>query len=271
MADGYSLREVGELLGLSRSIVKRLIDAGFVSPSRGPRREFRFTFHDLVVLRAAKALSDARISPSRILRALKRLRAQLPAAMPLSGLRIEAVGDTVVVSEGRSQWQPDDGQYILRFDVALPRGKLAFIDPEEPATVESDDEWFTRGCALESNDAEAARAAYRRAIDANVMHLGAYINLGRSLHESGRLRDAEAVYRLALGHCGSDGALLFNLAVLLEDLDRSDEAIRAYRGALDDTPDLADAHYNLALLCEAQGLRQEAVRHLSAFRKLSRS
>lgn len=271
MADGYSLREVSELLGLSRSILSRLIDAGFVSPTRGARREYRFTFHDLVVLRAAKALSDARISPSRILRSLKRLRSQLPTEMPLSGLRIEAVGDSVVVSEGRSQWQPDDGQYVLRFDVASPRGKLAFIDPVQPAPAESDHEWFTRGCGLEGDDEEAAREAYRRAIEANGRHLGAYTNLGRSLHEAGYLRDAEAVYREALAHCGPDGALLFNLAVLLEDLNRSDEAMRVYRAALADAPDFADAHYNLALLCEAQGLSQEAVRHLSAFRRLSRS
>ena len=48
-----------------------------------------------------------------------------------------------------------------------------------------------------------------------------------------------------------------------------EEAREAYRAALRDAPDLADAHYNLALLCESEGLRKEALRHLSAFRKLS--
>ena len=43
----------------------------------------------------------------------------------------------------------------------------------------------------------------------------------------------------------------------------------AYRAALVEAPDLRDAHYNLALLCEAAGLKQEAIRHLSAYRKLS--
>jgi hypothetical protein len=50
---GYSLSEVSKLLGLSRSIVTGLIDAGFVSPARGRRKEYRFTFQDLVMLRAA--------------------------------------------------------------------------------------------------------------------------------------------------------------------------------------------------------------------------
>jgi hypothetical protein len=49
---GYSLRDVGKLLGLPRYICGP-IDAGFVSPSRGRRREYQFSFQDLVVLRAA--------------------------------------------------------------------------------------------------------------------------------------------------------------------------------------------------------------------------
>ena len=61
------------------------------------------------------------------------------------------------------------------------------------------------------------------------------------------------------------------LAVLTEDLERHREAADLYRAALNVAPDLADAHFNLALLCDAQGLGQEAVRHLSAFRKLARS
>ena len=39
--DGYTLQDVGRLLGLPRSIVRALIDAGFVAPLRGRRREYR--------------------------------------------------------------------------------------------------------------------------------------------------------------------------------------------------------------------------------------
>jgi len=34
--------------------------------------------------------------------------------------------------------------------------------------------------------------------------------------------------------------------------------------------DFADAHYNLALLCEKLGRGQEAIRHISRYRKLTR-
>jgi tetratricopeptide (TPR) repeat protein len=272
VSEGYSLRDVSKLLGLSRSIIGRLIDAGFVSPARGPRREYRFSFQDLVVLRAAQGLADAKIPSARILRSLRRLRAQLPDEVPLAGLRIEAVGDSVVVNEGERQWQPEDGQYVFRFEVAAPDGGLAFVGLVEPAptaTPTAPTEWFEQGQALEAVDAEKAVEAYRRAIAEDVRDLRAYVNLGRLLHERGRLRDAEAVYRDAIAKCQADGTLLFNLGVLLEDLGRSREAANAYRAALKAEPGLADAHFNLARLSEAQGLRREALRHWSAFRKLT--
>jgi tetratricopeptide (TPR) repeat protein len=269
VTEGYSLREVGKLLGLSRSILSRLIDAGFVSPTRGSRREYRFSFRDLVLLRAAQGLTEAKIPSSRILRSLRRLRSQLPQQVPLDGLRIEAVGDAVVVSEGQKQWRPDDGQYVMQFQVTSPDGRLAFFGPAEAPPPPTEESWFERGLALEGSNADQACEAYRQALDADTAHCGACVNLGRLLHELGRMREAEAVYAKGLAACGADGTLLFNLAVLLEDMHRADEAAAAYRAALAAAPDLADAHFNLARLCEARGLRREAVRHLSAFRKLT--
>jgi tetratricopeptide (TPR) repeat protein len=269
VTEGYSLREVGKLLGLSRSIVCGLIDAGFVSPTRGRRREYRFTFPDLVVLRAAQGLSEAKIPPARILRSLRRLRAQLPQQVPLAGLRIEAVGDAVVVSEGEAQWRPDDGQYVFQFQVALPEGRLAFIGPAQTRPAAPNAQWFERALALEAKHPDKACDAYRRALRADDKHRDAYVNLGRLLHERGDLSGAETVYRDGLEHCGADAVLLFNLGVLQEDQGRAQDAANSYRAAVQDTPGLADAHFNLARLCQAMGLEQEAVRHLSAFRKLT--
>jgi tetratricopeptide (TPR) repeat protein len=291
----YSLSEVGKLLGLSRSIVTGLIDAGFVSPARGRRKEYRFTFQDLVMLRAARGLTGAGLSSTRILRALRRLKSQLPDEIPRAGLRIDAMGDTVVVSEGDQQWQPEDGQYVLGFSIEpTPRRGVSFIDQPGNATVKpadqprnasvsspcqpvnesappslGGDEWFHKAMRLEDVDPEASCDAYRRAIAADPTYGPAYTNLGRMLHQQGRLREAESTYRLGLARCGPDSVSLFNLGVLLEDSNRSAEAAGLYRKALEASPEMADAHYNLALLCEAKGMRREALRHLSAYRKFS--
>ena len=269
MTEGYSLRDVEKLLGLPRAVVSGLIEAGFVAPTRGRRREFRFTFQDLVVLRAAQGLSEAKIPPARILRSLRRLRAKLPQQMPLAGLRIAAVGDAVVVSEGQTQWRPDNGQYVLQFQVASPGGQLAFFETSPAPPADSSPHWFERALSLEATQPDAACDAYRRALDADAGDRDAYVNLGRLLHERGKLSAAEGVYRDGLRHCGADATLLFNLAILQEDLGKPQDAADSYRAALKAAPDLADAHFNLARLCEARGLQKEALRHWSAFRKLT--
>jgi tetratricopeptide (TPR) repeat protein len=271
---GYSLSEVGKLLGLSRSIVTGLIDAGFVSPARGRRKEYRFTFQDLVMLRAARGLTEAGLSSTRILRSLRRLKSQLPDEIPRTGLRIEAMGDAVVVTEGDRLWQPENGQYVLGFTVeSTPRRGVSFIDQpvneSVPATARTGDQWFHNALSLEDVDPQASCDAYRHAIAADPTYGPAYTNLGRMLHQQGLLREAESVYRLGIARCGPDSVSLFNLGVLLEDSNRSAEAVGLYRKALEASPEMADAHYNLALLCEAKGMRREALRHLSAYRKFS--
>ena len=267
----YGVRDVERLLRLPRSAIRRLIEAGFVSPERGPRKRYLFSFRDLIVLRTAQALAAAHVPPRRITRSLKELRRQLPEAVPLSGLSICAVADRVVVKEGGSRWQADSGQYLLALDVDAADGSLSVIERKQAAPPASAEDWFDRGLALEGDDIEAARKAYERAIAADPTLASAHTNLGLLLHEAGRLADAEGVYRRAVTACGDDPVLLYNLGVLLEDMDRENEALEAYENALRGDPRLADCHYNLALLCEALDRPREAIRHMAQYRRLVRA
>jgi tetratricopeptide (TPR) repeat protein len=264
----YGVRTVEKLLRLPRSTIRGLIQAGFVTPARGPRGAFLFSFQDLIVLRTAWALTQAELSPRRILRSLKQLRRLLPDSVPLSGLRIGAVADRVVVQEGDASWQAESGQYLLALEVGLADGALSLTDLREAAQAQAED-WFSRGAILEALDAEAALDAYAQALAADPAHPGAATNLGRLLHEDGRLDEAERVYLTGLTACGSDALLHYNLGVLLEDTARPDEAAQAYERALRDDPGLADCHYNLARLYQAQGRPREAIRHLAQYRRLT--
>ena len=266
---GYGVREVEKLLRLPRSTIRALIEAGFVSPARGPRKAWRFTFQDLIVLRTAQALVAANVPRKRITRSVKELRRHLPDAMPLSGLSICAVADRVVVKEGGSRWQAESGQYLLAFEGDPSEGSLRVIErrPAEPPASAHD--WFDRALALEETDATAALEAYQRAIAADPALVDAHINMGSLLHEAGRLADAERVYRDAIKACGDDAQLLFNLGVLLGDMERKTEAMEAYEAALRGNPQLADCHYNLALLCEELKKPKEAIRHMAQYRRLT--
>jgi DNA-binding transcriptional MerR regulator len=300
----YGVREVEKLLRLPRSTIRTFIEAGFVSPSRGPRNAWLFSFQDLIVLRTAQALAAAKVPSRRITRSVKELRRHLPDSMPLSGLSICAVADRVVVKEGCSRWQAESGQYLLAFEGDPADGSLSVVGgtggvgphvsrdsggtggvggPHAPQvggahtprssvegarTPRSSDEWFEKGVALEREDAEAALQAYERAVAADPARLDARINLGLLLHEAGRFSEAEYAYREAMKACGSDPALLYNLGVLLEDMDRKKEAMEAYEAALRGNPGLADCHYNLALLCEELKKPKDAIRHMAQYRKL---
>ena len=265
----YGVREVERVLQISRSTILGLIKAGFVSPTRGPRREYLFSFQDLIVLRTARALTAAQVSPRRITRSLKELRRHLPSAMPLSGLSIRAVGDRVVVQEGNQRWQAETGQYLLELDISVADGELSVLarSTDEPDNAE---DWFARGWELEEDDAQQARRAYEQALQLDPAHSDATINLGRLLHEAGEHLEAERVYRAGMRHSGRDALLLFNLAVLLQDVGREPEAIRIYEAALQEDASLADCHYNLALAYEATGDPKRAIRHLGEYRKLLR-
>lgn len=265
----YGVRDVEKLLRLPRSAIRSLVEAGFVSPARGPRNAWLFSFQDLIVLRTAQALAAAKVPPRRITKSMKQLRRHLPGAMPLSGLSICAVGDRVVVREGGSRWQADSGQYLLAFDRDADNGALSVMEPPQAAPAITDaGDCFERGVALEQEDAEAALEAYRQAIVADSAHLDARINLGRLLHETGRFAKAERVYREAIKACGEDCLVLFNFGVLLDDMDRKPEAIEAYEAALRHDPRFADCHYNLALLYEELGSPKKAIRHMSQYRRL---
>ena len=275
----YGVRDVEKLLRLPRSAIRSLIAAGFVSPARGPRNAWLFSFQDLIVLRTARALAAANVPHRRILRSLKELRSRLPEEMPLSGLSIGAIADHVVVREGRNHWHAESGQYLLAFEGDPAQGSLRVIEPAPEAVETETNDWHAQGVALERTNTESALQAYKRAIAADPQRLDARINLGRLLHELERFDEAERAYRDAFAIVRSernysdrgDNALLhFNLAVLLDDLDRADEAINEYEAALRVDPDLADAHYNLALLYEEQGEAKQALRHMSQYRRLIR-
>jgi DNA-binding transcriptional MerR regulator len=287
--DFYSVRDVERVLRLPRSTVQSLIDGGFVTPSRGPRRQYRFSFQDLIVLRTARALTLAKVPHRRIRRSLEDLRKHLPDTVPLSGLSICAVGDRVAVRDGKARWQVDDRQYVLELDVSVDNGELKVTERNEavattigefavterkaaPAATDpprpEPRDWFNEGLELESTDPRGAQRAYERAVHDDPENVAAWVNWGRVLHEYGVNREAERVYRRGLTSCGSEPLLMFNLGVLLEDLGRTTEALEAYQSAIGEDPSLADCHFNLARLYESLGKPQHAIRHLGQYRRL---
>lgn len=130
------------------------------------------------------------------------------------------------------------------------------------------DECFLAAVQAEALNTARAVELYRETVARNPLHADAHVNVGRLLHQQGRLREAEAHYVAALVSRPADATATFNLAVVLEDMQRLDEAIIRYQEALALDEHLLDAHFNLGKLYERRGDTMAAIRHLKDYRRL---
>jgi tetratricopeptide (TPR) repeat protein len=271
---GYSTREVASILGVAEERVRYFVDQEIVDPARDAGGAFRFSFQDLVILRAAHGLLEARIPPRKVRQALALLPEQLPRGRNLSAVRITAEGSRIVVQEGDRIWDPLSGQRLLDFRVselaeaAAPIASRLVRDADRAEEGATADDWFELGVELEASSPPDAEAAYRRCLELAPAHPDAHLNLGRIHHERGEIRLAEEHYRRVLEARADDAIAAFNLGVALEDRGRLEEAARSYEVAIGADAGHADARFNLAGVLESLGRKEDALRHLMEYRKL---
>src|SRR2546422_9061039 len=183
---GYTTEEVARLLGLSAEQIRSYTRAGFLSPARGAG-DLRFTFQDLVLLKAAKGLLAARIPAAKIRGSLRRLKQQLPRGRALSELRITAEGHRVVVRDEAIAWHAESGQLVLDFDVATLAQRAAQLARRRAAAARRAEEdldaekWFELGLELGVSEAAAGRDANRRELELDPHPADTHVNLTRLL------------------------------------------------------------------------------------------
>lgn len=268
---GYTTRDVENLLGLTVRQAQEYGRSGVLDPDRGPGDRYLFSFQDLVLLRTAKALLESDVPHERILRALRRVKDQLPDRS-LTEVRIAAEGDDVVVHDQGRAWDPESGQLHFVFDVAELAEQVAPLTERAIESTEGDpaSDWQELGEELEIHAPAQARRAYEKVLELEPGHAGALGALGRLLHEEGELDAAIVHYRRALEASGGDDAVAaFNLGLALEELERTRAACDAYNAALTIDPGFADAHLNLSRVYETLGDRVSALRHLKSYRTLT--
>jgi len=271
--ESFSTREVARLLGLSETQVRSQARAGFLTPERGPRNRYRFSFQDLVLLRTARQLAQAQVPARRIRTALCDLARQLPEGRCLSEMRLSADGQAVLVHDGGTAWNPESGQLHIEFNAPEAKARSAQLPrPLKSAAPQSRraDAWemFDLALELEASDPAAALRAYAEALVLDPQFGDAHVNLGRLLQLAGRTDQAIEHYLASIRAGNGDPTAAFNLGTALEELGRWRDAIAAYQLALETDRRFADAHFNLARLCDQLGRRAEAIRHLRTYKRL---
>jgi tetratricopeptide (TPR) repeat protein len=219
------------------------------------------------VLRATRALLDARIGPKRIAEVVRDLRHHLTKDRDVSSLRLSIDGADIVVADAGLRWHLESGQMLLALDRPQRSAPVqaTFVEDDRAAYRA-----FTRGLALEPLALEEAREAYREALRLDPTAVPALVNLGRLEHEAGDLDAAEEHYRAALSIDAEERTAAFNLALVAEDRGQTRVAVQRYRQLLSIDPDHADAHHRLARLLGKLGRQSDARRHMRLYRRLAR-
>ena len=117
--DFYRTRDVVDILGISRRQLQYWAQTDLVTPATTtPGGHRRYSFGDLVALKATKRLIDAGVSVQRIRASIRALRKTLPKVnQPLSQLVLVATGDVVLVFREGAAFEAVSGQEWV-FEVA---------------------------------------------------------------------------------------------------------------------------------------------------------
>jgi tetratricopeptide (TPR) repeat protein len=269
-ANGYSTQHVAELLGLSESRIRDYVRRDLLAPQRTSHGHFRFSFQDVVFLRAAKGLTDAAISVRQSNRALTKLKSDLVQLDSLSAVRIYANGSVIEVQDDEKAWEVESGQLTMNFSIQELAANVAELAKstaggEEKALADLDsDEWYNLGLDLEEVDPLQAPDAYREAIKRDPLNADAHVNLGRLYQLSGDLRGATRHYQLALASRPDHQLANYNLGTIFDEQEDCERAAIYYRKA----SSVPDAHYNLARIRELEGDEVNARRHLRLYHRL---
>ena len=104
-----------------------------------------------------------------------------------------------------------------------------------------------------------AEALYRQILAADSRHAGALHFLGIIAHQVGRNDAAESLIRQAIASNPNLPDAFSNLGTVLKELGRLDEAIATYLQAIALKPNYAEAHYNLSNALRENGRLDEAI------------
>ena len=104
-----------------------------------------------------------------------------------------------------------------------------------------------------------AEAIYRQILAVQPRHAGALHLLGVLAHQMRRNDAAVDLIRQAIASAPENSDFHSNLGIALSAQERWEDAIAAYRRALQIQPDNAEAHYNLGVALKAQGRMDEAI------------
>ena len=245
---GFGTREVERLTGVTPATLRRWHRTALLAANKY-RGRLRYTFSDVVAVRAAKTLLDEGFSSRDVRRSVAAIRNWRPdVAQPLAAVRVQIHGRKILISMDGQSVEADSGQVLLDLDQTTtvpPAAPQAYRPAKQETSAESATEAFQAGQAAEAEgQTEIAERQYRVAIRLQPNHAWAICSLGNLVYNRGELTTACELYKAATQAQPLMPQAWYNLANTLDELGQLEEAVCAFDESLRLDPDYSDAHFN---------------------------
>jgi tetratricopeptide (TPR) repeat protein len=259
----FSTRAAARILAVSPDRIRYWVRRRLLNPAVQRGRKYRFAFDDLLMMRMAKELLPGRSRLGRVQRYFDKARNLLERERPLTALKFHNEDGRIVIRDGDSLFEIDSGQMLLRF---APKAAGKIDDRLAAVRARTRFEEIKRVAESDSSRAMALCQELLRCEPANF----------ELLLQMAALQERQGDLNEALRHLQGAAAILperievhLKLGLLYRRMGSLEEATASFTRALGCDPASLEAHRNLAELYERMGRKRDALRHLSALKRLS--
>ncbi len=258
----FSTRAAARILAVSPERIRYWVKRQFINPSVIRGRNFRFAFHDLIMMRLAKDLLPTRSHLNPVQRCFDRVRNLIGTARPVSSLKLENLDGRIVVRDGAACFEAETGQLVFDFERRV-KGKV-----EEGFGAARARERFEEARRLAEEDPLKALTIYSDLVNREPVNFDANMRLAALLEHEGDLKGAMRHYLCAASIVPASSEVHFKLGLLYRRSGESDAAIRSLNRAIECDPTMVEAHRNLAEIFDQLGRKRDSIKHLSAIHRL---
>ena len=265
----YTTAQLARVLGVSGSRVRFWANTGLLKPVRAIHRLSYFSFGQVALARRLNELFEAGLPPRKIRETLRRLKDWCDdVGCSIDRLSFEVDGANVQIRSENGELMEPGGQ--LLFDFCGDDAQDAEVIVHSPFRGAAD--MLQRALDYEdSGRLEEAERIYRELLHKIGPEPEFCFNLGNILYGLGAMGEAIERFSQAVEFDPDYAEAWNNLGNVYAEIGRATDAIRAYEAALQVAPDYADAHFNLADTLYHEGRTHEAVLHWRAYLKVDPS
>ncbi|GEM_PF-417660 len=259
----FSTRMAARILAISPQRIRYWVRRKLVKPAAVRGRHYQFTFEDLLMMRLAKELLPNRRRVEAVARCFARVGRMIDAERPVTAVKLYEEDGRILVRDGAVTFEADTGQML--FDYGVPAAGRTIRQADSPVRLRR---LLETAAELEESNSARAIQMYRDYLEHRPRDGEIHRRLSTMLERIGDPTGAARHLDTAAVLDPGNAELHFDLGVLHRKLQNLDRAAASFERALESEPTLIEAHLHLAQIYEQQGRKREAMRHLSAARRL---